>query len=80
MWENLLAEAGKDVALPSYSYVSLFGVDTLDRFKLSIFENVIPMASIATGPTMESLGEDLKSECERPNGALLRCPPLGSAG
>ncbi|WP_315775338.1 MULTISPECIES: hypothetical protein [unclassified Bradyrhizobium] len=60
-WETLLKEVGKDAALPSYSYVSLFGIDTLDRFKLSIFENVIPMASIATGPTMETLGENLKS-------------------
>lgn len=61
MWESLLKEVGKDIALPSYSYVSLFGLDTLDRFKLSIFENAIPLASIATGPTMETLRENLKS-------------------
>lgn len=60
-WENLLKEVGKDVALQSYSYVSLFGLDTLDRFKLSTFENAIPITSIATGPTMETLGENLKS-------------------
>ena len=27
-WESLLKEVGKDVALQSYSYVSLFGLDT----------------------------------------------------
>jgi hypothetical protein len=60
-WEELLKQAGKDVALQSYSYVSLFGLDTLDRFKSSIFENVIPIASIEVGPTMETLGENFKA-------------------
>lgn len=59
-WEDLLRQAGKDVALQSYSYVSLFGMDTLDRFKSSIFENVVPIESIATGPSIETLGQNVK--------------------
>ncbi|MET4072696.1 Cdc6-like AAA superfamily ATPase [Bradyrhizobium sp. S3.2.6] len=60
-WEELLKQAGKDVALQSYSYVSLFGMDTLDRLKSSIFENVIPVKSIDDGPTVETLGENFKA-------------------
>jgi hypothetical protein len=34
------AQADKRVALKSYSYVSLFGVNSLDELKFAIFENV----------------------------------------
>lgn len=61
-WEAILKEAqiGKKVALSSYSYVSLFGLDSLDRFKSSVFENVIPVSTIGTDPTIETMGANLK--------------------
>ena len=39
------AQAEKCVALKSYSYVSLFGVNSLDELKFAIFENVTSLAS-----------------------------------
>lgn len=57
-WETLLKEAQQStkVKLQSYSYVSLFGLDNLDRFKSSVFENVIQVASAGTDPNIATLG------------------------
>ncbi len=62
-WELLLKEAqqAKKVRLTSYSYVSLFGLDNLDRFKSSVFENVIPVSSAGTDPNIETLGTNIKN-------------------
>ncbi|QOG21366.1 hypothetical protein [Bradyrhizobium sp. SEMIA] len=62
-WETLLKEAQQaaKVKLRSYSYVSLFGLDSLDRFKSSVFENVIPVQSVGTDPTIETLGTNIKA-------------------
>jgi hypothetical protein len=38
------AQAASNIALPRYSYVSLFGVNSLDELKLSIFENVLTLS------------------------------------
>ena len=43
-WQRRLEaaqETAKSIKLPRYSYVSLFGVNSLDELKLAIFENVI---------------------------------------
>jgi hypothetical protein len=75
-WEDLLRQAKENVALTSYSYVSLFGLDTLDRFKSSIFENVVPVASVGTEPTMETLGSNIKAVSKLVAGVLK--PGLGT--
>jgi hypothetical protein len=75
-WEDLLKQAKENVALTSYSYVSLFGLDTLDRFKSSIFENVVPVASVGTEPTMETLGSNIKAVSKLVAGVLK--PGLGT--
>lgn len=61
-WETILKECqvAKKVALSSYSYVSLFGLDSLERFKSSVFENVIPVSTVGTDPTIETMGTNLK--------------------
>jgi Cdc6-like AAA superfamily ATPase len=62
-WETLLKEAQQSskVKLQSYSYVSLFGLDNLDRFKSSVFESVIPVASAGSDPNIETLGTNIKA-------------------
>jgi len=42
-WNQYLrnARAAGKVGLEHYSYVSLFGINSLDDFKYSIFENVV---------------------------------------
>lgn len=56
-WEALLLEAKKGNMLSAkrYSYVSLFGISSLDKLKYAIFENSIPKNSIGTEPNLESL-------------------------
>lgn len=56
-WEALLLEAQKGSMLSAkrYSYVSLFGISSLDKLKYTIFENSIPKDSIGTEPNLESL-------------------------
>ena len=45
-WSNQVAEAHKAgaISLARYSYVSLFGVNSLDELKIAIFENVITLS------------------------------------
>lgn len=42
------------IALGKYSYVSLFGINSLDDLKFSIFENMVDRKSIGRKPTIES--------------------------
>ncbi len=42
------------IALEKYSYVSLFGINSLDDLKFSIFENMIDKRLIGRKPTVES--------------------------
>lgn len=45
-WSEQLKTAHdrKEIALTRYSYVSLFGINSLDELKLSIFENVVALS------------------------------------
>jgi hypothetical protein len=61
-WELFLKEAyeAKAVKSEKYAYVSLFGLDSLDKFKSSIFENTIPIAKVGTEPSLETLDINLR--------------------
>ncbi|MGO9770014.1 MAG: hypothetical protein ACLPSW_10730 [Roseiarcus sp.] len=52
-WNRLLQDAIADnqVALPFYAYVSLFGLNSIDELRQSIFENLNPTKGLR--PTME---------------------------
>lgn len=55
---NVLLEAAKksqNIGLDSYSYVSLFGLSSIDEVKRQVFENTVPIARIGKGPTPETL-------------------------
>jgi hypothetical protein len=56
-WKNALQEAAasRKIALGTYSYVSLFGITTLEQLKYSIFENRTSGKAIATGADLESV-------------------------
>lgn len=45
-WNEQLKQAHgcSEIALPRYSYISLFGINSLDELKLSIFENVVTLS------------------------------------
>lgn len=55
-WSTYLAAAKNQnkIALGKYSYVSLFGINSLDDLKFSIFENMVDRSSIGRKPTVES--------------------------
>jgi hypothetical protein len=56
-WNNFLlqAKASNAIALNKYAYVSLFGIQSLDELKYSIFENTVGSQDIGTEPTTENL-------------------------
>ena len=55
-WNKYLLQAKnqKKIALRKYSYVSLFGINSLEDLKFSIFENMVDGRSIGRRPTVES--------------------------
>jgi len=54
-WNRYLRDAlaAKRVGLNHYAYVSLFGVNSLDELKFSIFENSAPISEISVGTDMQ---------------------------
>lgn len=56
-WRQILLEAQKrgGVALKTYSYVSLFGLNSLDQLKYSIFENTVSCEALDVQPSIETL-------------------------
>lgn len=59
-WNKFLQNAKNEnsIALKKYSYVSLFGINSLDAFKYSIFEHVINRNMIGTEASVETFKEN----------------------
>lgn len=55
-WKKFLSEANASngVKLDRYSYVSLFGINSLEAFKYTIFENVVKKEMIGTEASLET--------------------------
>ena len=66
-WNKYLKDAlAKDgIALKRYSYVSLFGVNSLDELKYSIFENSVKSSDIGIDLTLEALASNISAASER---------------
>ncbi len=62
-WTKLLEEALKTgkVALPRYSYVSLFGINSIDELKFAIFENVVTLKKGKIRADISTLDEFVNS-------------------
>lgn len=66
-WNRFLMNA-KDagtIALSSYAYVSLFGIQSLDELKYTIFENTVSAKDIGLEPTIEGLRENAGAVLKR---------------
>lgn len=65
-WESILLEAKeeKKISAKKYSYVSLFGISSLDKLKYSIFENSISLDLIGSEPSLESFKKNTKGMLE----------------
>lgn len=66
-WKEYLSEASskKQIALGRYSYVSLFGINSLEEFKYSIFENSVKSSEIGIEPSLETLRSNTAAVAER---------------
>ena len=62
-WNKSLLEAknNKKIKLEKYSYVSLFGINSLDAFKYAIFEQVINRDLIGTDTSIETFKDNIVS-------------------
>jgi hypothetical protein len=62
IWNECLKQTTEEggVSLPYYSYVSLFGLQSLDEIRQSIFENSVPTKKGEIRPSFDSLGENIK--------------------
>jgi hypothetical protein len=56
-WNRYLQDAHAEhkIALKRYSYVSLFGINSLDELKYSIFENSLKSDDIGIEPSLKTL-------------------------
>jgi hypothetical protein len=65
--ESFLKEARSEAAisLKRYSYVSLFGVNSLDELKYLIFESSIRSSEIGLEPTLDTLKSNTSAAAER---------------
>lgn len=62
-WKKFLdeAKAEKRVSLDKYSYVSLFGINSLEAFRFAIFENVVSKELIGTEANIETFKQNTTS-------------------
>jgi hypothetical protein len=54
-----------NIALKHYSYISLFGVNSLDEFKYSIFENSVKSSDIGLEPSLETMRSNTTAVAKR---------------
>lgn len=61
MWDRVLQENSESLHLNKYSYVTLFGLNSLKELKQSIFESAISKEFIGTEPDITSYKNNLSS-------------------
>jgi hypothetical protein len=66
-WRKYLEEAkgNNQIALERYSYVSLFGINSLDALKYTIFENTVRSSGVGIDPSLETLRSNVGAVAER---------------
>lgn len=57
-WKQYLSQYKSDISLNRYSYVSLFGINSIDDLKFSIFENVIKKELIGKEASLDTFKEN----------------------
>ena len=79
IWNYVLRKARDEqkIKLDSYSYVSLFGLNSIEELKYAIFENRIPLAEIGKKATFESLERNARTYSRAISAALSKLPIVG---
>jgi hypothetical protein len=80
-WKKFLKEASSEnkINLERYSYVSLFGINSLEAFKYTIFENVIKREIVGTEASIETFKNNTASLIEsfgRQSFSLIKGAPI----
>ena len=60
-WNGVLKAAKKELKYKCYSYVSLFGIESLDKFKFAIAESQMTGEDIGDEPKIESVAKNWKT-------------------
>ncbi|MFL1475470.1 P-loop NTPase fold protein [Pseudomonas grimontii] len=60
LWNSVIAKNRSNFARVNYSYVSLFGINSLADLKRSVFENTVPSKSAGDVTTKNSVVENIK--------------------
>lgn len=61
LWNKLIKENKDKISLQKYSYVSLFGVNSLEQLKVLIFENMLDKKIIGEKPSIDTFNSNRKS-------------------
>lgn len=65
LWKALVREfAQSDLPTSRYSYVSMFGINSLDDFRYLLFQQCVPNKTIGTVPSMSSFKENAAAFAE----------------
>lgn len=77
-WAKYLAEADskKAIQLTRYSYVSLFGRQSLDDVRSAIFENTVALTGKPTSPTLDSVVASIEGRSRRLASLLKSAPKI----
>src|SRR5271168_178813 len=83
-WNQYLKDAhdGADIALKRYSYVSLFGLNSLDELKYAIFENSVKSSDVGVELTLKALRSNTTAAAEqfvRKSLRVIKDTPLAGA-
>ena len=72
-WNEWLEEAviNQNINQSQYSYVSLFGCNSLDELKAQTFQELIPVDMIPEGVNIDTVTENLKEVAEKKNWKAL---------
>lgn len=63
-WNDVLTSSATNPSFSKYAYVSLFGINSLDAVKSSIFENTVSIRHLSAKPTVKTFGENLSFVAE----------------
>jgi hypothetical protein len=64
-WKQYLSQYKSDISLNRYSYVSLFGINSIDDLKFAIFENIIKKELIGKEANLDTFKENTLSLFEK---------------
>lgn len=60
-WNKFATEHSKKIALNSYAYVSLFGLNSLKEIKAAVFENTVDSRMIGQKPNIQTFNQNYQS-------------------